>query len=218
MLGTWLLLLVLACHHSSFGQCCPYFDELSIIPENPTTADSIQFVSLIVTPQLGRQLHSSFSYTKNGTFKLEKCFWWNTWEALDYFKDTFSIGQLEAGNYTIKVAAFKAHSIDSCFQEPTNDTIFSFYVASVNSIQAFNKTEEVGLFPNPVIGEYIHIQKNVEFDQLICMDAMGRIVKSLATGRKNDTEFNVSDLRPGMYSILLLSQNNIVSKQKFIIP
>src|SRR5688500_11569045 len=80
--------------------CCPYLGPIKIIPENPSTADSIKIVTQTTTPNLGTRIFYN-SIKQADTLKLTGCFFNDSATSPQTFYDTTLIGTLKEGPYFV---------------------------------------------------------------------------------------------------------------------
>src|SRR5687768_6096729 len=93
--------------------CCPYIGPIKIIPENPSTADSIKIVTRTTTPNLSWKIFYNFTQ-KADTFKLINCFYDSHATSTSTFYDTTEIGLLNEGTYFVHYTGKISLSAEFC--------------------------------------------------------------------------------------------------------
>ena len=115
------------------GQCCPYMNKISIQTPSPTANDPIQIMTQITTPSLGNKI-SKNHYLRNDTIFLEACYYAGLQTQPQTFLDTFNIGLLNLGKYTIYFKANQSYKSDTCKYIKFNTKIDSFTVKKAGII------------------------------------------------------------------------------------
>jgi len=95
-----LILILLSLSFTATSQCCPYINNVEIIPGSPTTADSVKIVTTVTTLNQGMFLNSSWSFNGiTGTnIAIEACYYNGFLTATQTYYDTLEIGVLGGGN------------------------------------------------------------------------------------------------------------------------
>jgi 1,4-alpha-glucan branching enzyme len=81
------------------------------------------------------------------------------------------------------------------------------------AIADFEKGNSVNLYPNPV-SDYFTL--NVTATKVQVYSVTGQLVKSFATHGNLDFQFNVADLKTGLYFVKVVDENNKTQMMKFI--
>ncbi|OOV19737.1 alpha-amylase family glycosyl hydrolase [Flavobacterium sp. LM4] len=81
------------------------------------------------------------------------------------------------------------------------------------AIEDFEKRNSVSLYPNPV-SNYFTLNSTAVKVEIYAVT--GQLVKSFVTNGNPDFQFGVSDLKPGLYIVKALNENNEVQVMKFI--
>jgi 1,4-alpha-glucan branching enzyme len=81
------------------------------------------------------------------------------------------------------------------------------------AIADFEKANSVNLYPNPV-ADYFTL--NVATAKVQVYSITGQLVKSFTTHGNLDFQFNVSDLKTGLYVVKAFDENNKIQMMKFI--
>ncbi|WPO80482.1 alpha-amylase family glycosyl hydrolase [Flavobacterium sp. KACC 22761] len=81
------------------------------------------------------------------------------------------------------------------------------------AIPDFDQTSTVKLYPNPVLN---YFTLNVTASKVQIYSITGQLVKSFASNGNVDFQYNVSDLKTGLYVVKAIDENNKVQVMKFI--
>lgn len=114
----------------TFGQCCPYVQDIEIIPESPSVQDSIHVVTWATTPNQGE--HLGYEVLDSGSVvHISGCYYSGVLTAPHNFIDTINIGLKAAGTYEIVYTAYQSHNDSTCLPVDTNSTSTVFTVGYV---------------------------------------------------------------------------------------
>ncbi|MEI8006389.1 MAG: T9SS type A sorting domain-containing protein, partial [Bacteroidota bacterium] len=108
-----------------------------------------------------------------------------------------------------------------------SDNRWNTWIAQVydntNGIAAIQDQTAVSVYPNPVV-DIFSLEFSLTDAALLTvkiMDANGKLVKNLYEGKgysgKNVLSFNKANLKPGIYFIVLISNNSVLKNEKIII-
>lgn len=190
----------------------PYLIGYTVIPQNPTTNDFIKIVTEVHTPNQGilvDQMHTVNSSTKD--IVLHGCYWQGMLTAIQEHVDTFMIGQLPVGNYTIHRNAYMSTTQQHCSRIDSNKTTNMLQVTGLTtSIEELGLNGTVRVYPNPS-KEILFCSGS--FGESFIYSANGSLVKQ-ATSRK-DGSIDIRDLADGLYFIRF-SQKDKTSTVKFV--
>ena len=207
-------LLILSLFSFSFtanSQCCPYINNIEIIPANPTTTDNVKIVTTVTTPNQGMFIHSSHSLNGN-TINVEACYYSGLLTATQTFYDTLNIGVLSAGSYTVDFVAYQA-----------SDTICN-YTDSMTTNSNFIVTEETNtitpisnnigcIYPNPSNGTFkIDLPEKSNPSHILIHSISGKIAH-----RGIFKEEMSLSLEPGTYFIELFENESVIGYHRLII-
>jgi hypothetical protein len=204
-----LLLFIFTCYFG-YGQS-PMIGTSTVIPQNPTPTDFIKIVTKVTTPNLGVGVELSHTVTTNpAVIKLKGCYGTTMAPALQTFIDTFYVGQLQPGNYTIRHKAYMSSTNQHCTPIDSNEVITNVVVTSTTFLKENNFGGELQIFPNPVSDILFLTSGNNESAEVFSCD--GKVVLELKSGTKS---FAVSGLANGIYFIRF-SEGNKTSVVKFV--
>jgi len=85
------------------------------------------------------------------------------------------------------------------------------------SVEDFNNVLNAAVFyPNPSSGK-INIENGREINTIAVYDMMGRVVKEINYREQSTNSIDLSDLKSGMYAVLLLGDNNLRAMKRLVI-
>jgi hypothetical protein len=206
-----LLLLIIA----SLFACAQFPTILSttIIPAFPTPTDMVKIVTRVTTPNQGTIVDLIHTVSHNPKeINLRPCYWQGMLTAIQTHIDTFVVGQLQAGVYTIKHKAFMSTTQQHCTKVDSNMIVTTLTVGGLNTgLEELNQMA-FSIYPNPVNDKlFIKGYKNGNEAEIYHLD--GRLASII----KPDEEgaLNVSSLSKGIY-FLQISDHSQISRLKFI--
>ena len=85
------------------------------------------------------------------------------------------------------------------------------------SIEDFNNTLSASIFyPNPSTGK-INIENGREINTIEVYDMTGRVIREINYREQDNNSIDLSDLNTGMYTALLLGDNNLKAMKRIVI-
>lgn len=182
----------------------PAIDSLRIIPECPTTTDSVKVISFTTFPSGGCAMSANSVTAHETTLAV---FATHTLGPLTYIcssADTLAIGLLGTGTYTLYY-----HLIDELTPSITHDIdTLVFTVQSASAIENnYISEQKITAYPNPSSAT-ITIELKSESTDLKYVDLyslLGQKIKSLKT-EKSLITFDVSGLNDGIYIISVYNE------------
>ena len=207
-----LLIIFILCNISaknSFGQ---YVNNVTIYPPNPTSNDTVMVVS-------------NFSYFGNCSFGLvntqimqlssvinilpEYCGFGDS--TLCNAMDTFSLGVLPIGNYTINIEYHQGTICGGGF-----DTIIAYFdttvqIATITSGSLISKDEKITIFPNPT-NSYIKIKSKEPIKAIKLFDKAGKETRVVI----NNESIDIRSLSPGLYFLKIQLKNGAIITKEII--
>ncbi len=191
-----------------FGQCCPYLGTIKIIPDNPTSIDSIYLVMNVTTPCLGEYLGCQIN--DSGTLiTVEACYYSGDATQPENYTDTINLGLKNVGIYNLNFIAFQSSNQTNCNHEDTNSIQIGFEVTANNSIEIFTNEINIDYFPNPTTGKIKVQAEGIKKAEV--MNMQGRIV---FTG--NENYIDLSNQTKGIY-IIKITTNKGVAVEKVVL-
>ncbi len=206
-----LILSFLSICYIAESQCCPYINNIEIIPAAPTTIDNVKIVTTVTTPNQGAFLYSMHSINGN-TIDIEACYFSGLLTATQTFYDTLDIGLLGAGNYTVDLTAYQ--SLDTiCDYEDTTTSMMNFtvieHIVGTPSVK-FNLGK---LYPNPTSGSF-----NLRLpDGIIATDFYVHSISGEVVYHGVYAEEISVNLESGIYLIQLVNDTTILGYHRILI-
>ena len=175
-------------------------DSLKIIPNNPTTNDTVRVIGYTRHPNSDCSLANSSVSIANDTITVVTSHTLGMLPTICNSIDTLTIGVLNTGSYELTY-----HLADTA--PPTTydiDTII-FTVQQVNALQpADNSGQKIKVYPNPTATELNIDLKTLPSDEyhINIYSVLGQKIKMVKTD-KNNVSINISDLTEGVYFITI---------------
>ena len=102
--------------------CCPYINDVTVIPANPPGGDSVYIQLDVTTPSIGTVV--SINHSVNGfAIDVEGCYSGGMIPTLDNHVNTINLGILPNGNYQLHFNARYSASAQTC--DPIDSTNYS---------------------------------------------------------------------------------------------
>jgi hypothetical protein len=129
-------------------------------------------------------------------------------DAVDTNIDTFNIGDLEAGDYTLSIMIYASIFVDTVI------AYTSFTLGDQVSISADEKDHQFLIFPNPAQSiVQIQTEEIGEMKSLRLLDNYGRIIKQI---KGLTSDINLNDILPGIYVVQIFTNDAIYSNKLII--
>jgi hypothetical protein len=109
------------------------------------------------------------------------------------------------GSYNVELIVF---SQDSCF----SDTISQNVSITNVGVEVVSNENEIEIYPNPA-NNLIKLQTNLEYTSIVIIDITGKIVKKI---NGQYAQVNISNLKEGLYFLVLNNNSNEIRRVKFI--
>jgi len=184
-------------------------DSLSIYPLLPTENDSVYFIINVTHASTSCDIHSpNVNPIQNDTIRVDLSFTAGMLGAICYSVDTFCLGILSSGNYTliVSIPIFGPNPPPS----PIDTLDFTVNIStSTNSL--INLKDPTRIYPNPSEGLlFVEIEKNDL--ELEIADINGRIIfsKQFNNHSSNTVEkIDLSNFSKGIYFVKIKNSNSI---------
>jgi len=200
---------------TSFSQCCPYLGEMSIIPDNPTTLDSVYLVTNVTTPNVGLYLGYEIETGSNNHITVTACYWRGNATALQDFTDTINLGVQEAGSYTLEFIAISSISDTSCVFNDSNATDLTFDVTMINNTKLEEQTQ-VSIYPNPISNQELLISSSNQILSITILNIQGEEIRKLNNIKSDKVTLDIQDLTSGSYVVKIIDQQNNATLKKLV--
>ncbi|MCW5907733.1 MAG: T9SS type A sorting domain-containing protein [Chitinophagales bacterium] len=202
------------------AQSSPLFvDSMKVIPANPNENDSVSFIAYKSHPNISSfydrrivkfdSIISIFSCWNSGSFPM-----------VDRVNDTFALGKLAQGSYTIRyllkfLDPWELDSVEPCLTNPYYDSAFlNFTVSGINNVKRL-KEEALSLSPNPATTHLtIALPELMHTAVFTITNISGSIVQTEQLSSATTT-IPINHLPAGLYfATIQTNQQHII--QKFI--
>lgn len=180
----------------------------TIIPQSPTPADSVQVIIQTMTPYLGQKLQRSASVNKTGAVIINICNYSGMPAAIQYYTDTFQLGQLPGGTYSMQINYSISGSSSSCAVMSETTSAHQFTVAAVTGLRNQYRSD-LTVYPNPAADVLFIGSARTDIGMF---DLTGRLVMTIP---RNTQQVNVKHLPEGVY--FLRENYNNAQPLKFVI-
>lgn len=185
----------------------------TIIPQSPTPSDIVKIVTRVTTPNQGIIVDLIHDVTHNPKeITLRPCYWQGMLTAIQTHIDTFLVGQLQAGVYTIKHKAYMSTTQQHCTKVDSNMVVSTLTVGGLTAgIQTLEQSG-ISIYPNPVNDRLFlkGFQNNPEAEIYSMDGRLVGLVKADETGA-----LNLAFLARGIYVLRFVNQTHS-SPIKFI--
>lgn len=190
---------------------------VDIIPINPIISDSVKVRVQVLCTDYGHKIYDSLSISGD-TIHINYCIFLSPFAAGRIFTDTFELGTLAAGDYTVLVKAYKTQDTVDCTNAvDSGSATKSFTVTETVSVR--NETLENGfslrVTPNPA-GSFQQVVITTEKPQNISIqlfDMTGRLVREVFSGEVEAGEqsftADLTGLKSGTYVYRVLTEGSL---------
>lgn len=198
---TGLFALLLLSSTGAIAQCCPYINEVTILPENPGAGEVVKIATFISTPNQGHLIGHGFSV--NGTtIDADACYFNGLPTVITPIYDTIVIGLLEPGTYSLNFTASISPWEEDCVPENSQSQQFTFSVGYVAGIPE-RKAAPLVCYPNPA-QETLFVEVPQATDEGPVVRSMdGRLMNVAYEHEANGIRLALSELAPGTYVLQL---------------
>lgn len=185
----------------------PKYGQVEIFPENPTTNDTIELRTTMITMNWGWAQWTDFSL--DDTIKISNCLYSSPYLPAPYsYRDTFQFGKLDVGEYIVEIKGYMTSNYDSCVPQYQNDSIISFFVLAPAGTKTLSSKSSISSFPNPT-SSTITFESRQEFDQIIIRDFSSDILVNKRLPSANIHTHDLSNLSSGLYMVQIINNGNI---------
>jgi len=185
----------------------------TIIPVSPTPTDIVKIVTRITTPNQGIIVDLIHTVSHNPKeINLRPCYWQGMATSIQTHIDTFVVGQLQAGVYTIRHKAFMSTTQQHCTKVDSNMVVTTLTVGGLTTKLEELDQKDFSVYPNPV-HDKLYVKSHKTFSEAEIYHLDGRLVSSIKPNEEG--ALVVSSLSKGIY-FLRISDHSQISRLKFI--
>lgn len=176
----------------------------TIIPQSPGPNDIVKIVTHVSTPNQGIIVDLIHSVSHNPKeINLRPCYWQGMLTALQTHIDTFVVGQLQAGVYTINHKAYMSSTQQHCTKTDSNLVVSTLTVGALTTRIQTLEQYKVKIYPSPVSDKLFFTGKeNYSVVEIFQLD--GRLVKSVNVDDQGSV--HVAFLSKGIYFVRFSNQ------------
>jgi hypothetical protein len=122
------------------------------------------------------------------------------------FVDTFMIGQLTIGTYSLMQKAYRSSTSQNCVKVDSNIVLATFYVGSTGLLELHSQNQII-IFPNPAHDKLSIIAENIDLNycKVDLINLMGQSIPFTPENNCSLVQCDIEDLPSGIY---LLKINN----------
>lgn len=190
----------------------PTIQTSTIVPAAPTSYYPVKILTSYATIYQSFKISKSFTVsTAQKSIMLTACYWQSGATTVSLQKDTFNIGQLPAGIYTVTFSAIGSFSSNPCVPNTTASKTFTFevYEDAVAVQQDFIESSGY-TYPNPVKDLlYVEIQNiPVEDFEFKLYNALGEIVLRDQLLLESKRTIDMSNYVSGVYFLKIYNSSS----------
>lgn len=206
------LLVLLMLNLSSFGQFA-YIDSIYVTPANPTVNDNITIITETTFNEgclsdIKQLLVDTFNHTID--ISLFQCY--GVWQAICDKTDTFTIGLLPIGTYTVNFTLYSTgYDLVNgvCLQAYLQSDIdtASFLVSPITSIEKQVIENGIIIYPNPTNGKFtLQTEHPAKYEVI---DIHGKQIY-IAETKSKKYEIDLSSKPKGIYLVKVTTAKKVV--------
>lgn len=210
--ATFFMLLTIP-FQKVFAQCCPYMKDFKIIPQNPTSTDSIYLITNVSTPNQGNYL----GYTlrdEGSTIYIEGCYYSGLLTAIDDFVDTINLGVKPSGSFQINYKAFISSSSTTCTPIDSNSVTIPFSVSTL-ATKKKDINQVYHFYPTPTNGT-IYVEEAKNITSITLVDLQGKTLLIETNQEKENMKLDLTELNNGMYHLKVHMNDGTIYSEKII--
>jgi Secretion system C-terminal sorting domain len=196
--------------HFSVKSQAQFIQSLTVIPANPTTADTITILAECYFPSAGCDEHTQFVFVNGQDIYASALHCLGPMTVICPYTDTIILNPLPAGNYTFHFQLDGGFGPSPCtpgiVTGPTDS--ISFVVSPASGINEFISQDAVSVFPNPCTNEFqlVGVEPESYPLQLEIFSPEGKLVKRAEIPHAN-TSINVGELPAAVYQVRVRKNN-----------
>lgn len=170
-----VLLLLLLCKLGVSQQ--PAIHPFTLTPVNPNSNSQIKIATHLETPYWAFLVDKQFTVNVlSQSIDLHLCYANGMSPAISHHVDTFAIGVLPAGTYSVKLNAFISSAGQHCAKVDSNSASFTFTVSGPVGVNEKAHEHEVKVFPNPA-GSEINVEAKAIVKEIRIFSVQGQLLR-----------------------------------------
>lgn len=182
----------------------PAIGASTILPSSLHPNSFVKIATKVTTPSQGVLVDQSFSVTQNpARISLKICYGSGLLPATHTYVDTFSIGQLPAGVYTLSFKAYMTSANQHCAKIDSNEVISTVNVNAFTFIQKNEDDIVLDVYPNPV-QDFLDLHFEGETIELMLYQADGKMLRHGIYSQAQ--KISLEGFEPGLYYLQVKSK------------
>lgn len=167
----------------------------TLIPQNPTSSSQVKIVTHLETPNSAFAVDKQYTVTPlTKSIKLHLCHAYGMPTVITHHIDTFAVGQLPQGVYSVQLNAYMSGAGQHCARVDSNFASFTFTVSGTVGVYESRSAAKVKVYPNPA-HDYITIEPTGRKVRIFSLQ--GQLVLSAEAALSG--RLSVEGLPAGMY-------------------
>jgi hypothetical protein len=178
----------------------------TILPQSPTNFTPVKIATYITTGNVSLFISKSFTVnSQQNIIQLEACYYMSMANAFGQYVDTFAVGNLNPGNYTILFKLIMSSTPGSCTPGYTTSATENFTVSqTATSLRENNTLNVISIYPNPV-KDMLILEHSGSIAPSCCIrNALGEIVFEQGLVKPGHG-IDMTPFAPGIYFVELKS-------------
>jgi hypothetical protein len=180
----------------------PAIHSHTILPANPTINSHIKIVTHLETLNSAFLVDQQFTVTASAKdIKLHLCYADGFATVISHHIDTFAVGQLPQGIYSLQLSAYMSDAGQHCSRVDSNFTTSTFTVSGPVGVDENETINKIKIFPNPA-HDHITIDPK-EVTTMRIFSLQGQLLRESAISYSGT--ITLHELPPGIYLVELIS-------------
>ncbi len=188
-------------------------DSLYILPQNPTTTDSIYLVKYLFFPSVTEFIAYDIDNKPDNIIVFEDCHSRTDAGAITLFLDTFNLGIKEPGTYHINYKGLISDTPNECIPADSSSMSITFDVSAVSSLIS-KEPNFVNCYPNPLTYDFLSITSSSEMKSVEILTIEGHQLFKVSELNVNKYDLSTAEIAAGTFLLKIIdSQNNVTIKR-----
>jgi hypothetical protein len=189
--------------NASLSAQLPTIHSHTIIPANLTSSSQIKIVTHLETPNAAFTVDKQFTVTPlSQNIKLHLCYAHGMATVISHHLDTFIVGQLPPGVYSVQLNAYMSSAGQHCARIDSNFASFTFTVSGIVGLGENTMQNKMKFFPNPA-KDYMTIESGTGSKHVRIFSLQGQLIRIAETSSSG--MLSLQGLSVGMYLLEVVS-------------
>lgn len=211
-----LFLLSILIVHTTKSQCCPYMGDIGIIPEHPTSVDSVYLVTNVTTPNIANYLGYEIYDNADNEILVRSCYGLTGATALQDFTDTINLGIRVPGTYTVNFTAVVSNDVQECLPFDSNFVELILEVSASTTTNDLAERMEVFFYPNPIVTGATRLESNSIMEEVQVLSLQGQLLFKKTGLSTNDYQLQMSLYPSGIYFLRIIDNQGQETIKKMV--